>query len=364
MSYSDDLTEQKLKSHLLVELKKELAKIKTVKIMEVCGTHTRAIFQSGLHKVLPPNLELVSGPGCPICVTPSNYIQRAVELAQREEVMITSFADLLKVPGGQSSLKEARLLGAEIKVVSSPLTALEIAKQYPAKEIVFLAVGFETTAPVIALSLLQAEAEQVENYSILVGLKTMPALLEELVANKNLTLEGLLCPGHVASIIGVEPFNFLAVDYGLPAAVAGFEGGDILLAVGQLIRMIRQGKAELLNLYPRAVREKGNQQALEVVYKVFEAATSQWRGLGEIADSGLGLKEGYEMFSAAQKFGLSRGQQRINNTNCSCGDILLGLKKPPECDYFGSRCSPNQPLGPCMVSQEGSCAVYYFAARA
>lgn len=352
----EEFRDRELVVKLLAELREEVS-TDQFKIMEVCGTHTRALFRTGLREVLPSNLELVSGPGCPICVTAPDYIETAVQLAHRKEVMIASYGDLLKLPALNNRLEEVQ--GQQVKAVYSPLAALKLAQDYPEQEVVFLAVGFETTAPVIALSILQAQQKGISNYSILAGIKLMPPVMKELVLAEEVELDGFLCPGHVASIIGAQPFEFLAADYGLPAVVAGFETGDIVFALLELIGMMKSGEAEVLNCYPRVVEKKGNQEALKLLEQMFTLTASRWRGLGEIADSGLKLKESYQEFSALNKLNLQFEEGRRENPNCSCGEILRGVKEPPDCELFGTVCSPQNPVGPCMVSQEGSCAIYY-----
>lgn len=361
MNYWEQFKRAEINSKLLARLKANLTAVEgKVKIMEVCGTHTQAISQSGLRAVLPANIELLTGPGCPICVTPLSYIDTAVALAQREDVIIVTFADLLKVPGSNSTLELEQAHGQNVKTVYSPLAAVKIAENNPQQEVVFLAVGFETTAPVIALSIIETQNKNLSNYSLLQGLKTMPPVMEKLVLEQQIDIAGFLCPGHVASIIGAKPFQFLAKQYDLPAVVAGFETGDIIFALQQIIEMIVRQKAEVSNAYPRVVSEKGNQQALKVMDQVFSPAGSRWRGLGEIAASGLELKPEYQEFAAENKFSLTdRADKTVVKSGCSCGEILMGIKQPPACQLFGTECTPSHPVGPCMVSQEGSCRAYY-----
>jgi len=329
-----------------------------VKIMEVCGTHTRAIVESGIAKLLPDNIALISGPGCPICVTTQDYIDKAVELAHRDNVIITTFADLIKVAGTNTSLKQSKALGGDIIIVSSPLEAVKVAQQNPNQEVVFLAIGFETTAPIIALSIMKADRLKLENYSILLALKTMPAVIEELILDKEVAIDGFICPGHVSVITGAKEFNFIANKYNLPAVVAGFERIDIIMALARLLQMIDNGISRVDNLYNRVVKVEGNLKAIDVMNQTFKVEDSTWRGLGKIEKSGLMLRNKYRKFDAKNKFQIKLVYQDQSSI-CSCGDILKGKKSPVDCDLFAEGCTPLNPKGPCMVSEEGSCNVYY-----
>mgnify|MGYP006285026771 CR=1 FL=1 len=362
MNYLEQFRAAKINSKLLEKLQQEFTAVKgKIKIMEVCGTHTQAISKIGLRELLPSNVELLTGPGCPICVTPLSYIDTAISLAQKEGVMVATFADLLKVPGSNSTLELEQAQGPNVKTVYSPLDAVKIAENNPEQEVVFLAVGFETTAPVIALSILEAQNKKLNNYSLLQALKTMPPVMEELVLNQYLDIDGFLCPGHVASIIGAEPFQFLAKEYDLPAVVAGFEAGDILFALEQIMEMIVRQEAKVVNAYPRVVEQKGNPKALKMMEQIFTSTVSRWRGLGKIANSGLELRPEYQEFAAENKFDFASATDKVaKQSGCSCGEVLMGIKKPTDCELFGTKCTPSYPLGPCMVSQEGSCAAYLY----
>ncbi|MBM7556334.1 hydrogenase formation protein HypD [Halanaerobacter jeridensis] len=362
MNYLEQFRAAKINSKLLEKLQQEFTVVKgKIKIMEVCGTHTQAISKIGLRELLPSNVELLTGPGCPICVTPFSYIDTAISLAQQEGVMVATFADFLKVPGSNSTLELEQAQGPNVKTVYSPLDAVKIAENNPEQEVVFLAVGFETTAPVIALSILDAQKKNLTNYSLLQALKTMPPVMEELVLNQYLDIDGFLCPGHVASIIGVEPFQFLAKEYDLPAVVAGFEVGDILFALEQIMEMIVRQEAKVVNAYPRVVEQKGNPKALKIMEQVFTSTVSRWRGLGKITNSGLELRPEYQEFAAENKFDFASATGKVaKQSGCSCGEVLMGIKKPTDCELFGTKCTPSHPLGPCMVSQEGSCAAYLY----
>ena len=356
MKYLDEFRDPKLVKGVLEEI--TVAIDSEVRIMEVCGTHTRAVFKSGIKGLLPDNVELISGPGCPICVTPSDYIDAAVELANREEVIVATFGDLMRVPGNKTSLHQAKADGADIKVVYSPLDTVELAQQNPDCEVVFLALGFETTAPTVALNIKQAARLGLQNYSILSSLKTMPGVMEELVLSAELNLDGFICPGHVSTIIGAEPFEFLAYQYNLPAVIAGFEPADILLGLYQLLEMEKVGISQLKNQYSRAVKYRGNRQAIDRMYDVFTRKDAFWRGLGRIEDTGLRLKNKYKQFSARDKFEIEISNQQ-KSEGCICGEILKGIKEPLDCELFANICTPEKPVGPCMVSAEGACAVYY-----
>ncbi|MTI59311.1 MAG: hydrogenase formation protein HypD [Firmicutes bacterium] len=329
-----------------------------VKIMEVCGTHTRAIFESGLRELLPENITLISGPGCPICVTPQIYIDTAIELARRRDVIIVTFADLFRVPGSRTSLQQLKGSSSDIRVISTPLEAVKIAVKNIDQEIVFLAVGFETTAPVIALSVLEAVKLKLSNYSLLVSLKTMPAVIKRLISDKDLAVDGFICPGHVSTIIGSQPFNFIADEYNLPAVIAGFERVDIIRALAKILKMIKDSNLKVENLYNRVVKTEGNLKAKSIINEVFEPVDNTWRGLAEIANSGLGLREKYRDFNAEKRFVLKSTPQR-QVSNCICGDILKGKKTPYDCQLFAKNCNPLNPQGPCMVSEEGNCHIYY-----
>lgn len=327
-------------------------------IMEVCGTHTMSIFKNGIRPLLPPFIKLISGPGCPVCVTSQGYIDTAIELAQREDVIIATFGDMLRVPGSLSTLQKERALGRNIQMVYSPLDAVNLAKENPTKEVVFLGIGFETTAPTIALSVKKAYEEGVQNYSVLQSIKTMPEAMRQLVLDQEIRIDGFLCPGHVSTIIGVHPYEFLAKDFNIPAVVAGFEAGDILLGLESLVKMIRTKEYQVLNQYPRVVKDEGNLKALSIIEEIFEPADSVWRGLGMVEKTGLALKEPYKKYNTEEKLGISMKQEVVKK-GCICGEILKGKQTPLECKLFGKACSPISPIGACMVSEEGTCAAYY-----
>jgi hydrogenase expression/formation protein HypD len=331
-----------------------------IRIMEVCGTHTMEIGRLGLRSLLPSSIELISGPGCPVCVTPGSYIDSAADLALQKKVRIVTFGDMIRVPGNRTSLEEAKAKGAAIEVVTSPLQTLELARKYPEQEIVFLAVGFETTVPTMAKSILNAKAANLSNISFLVSHRTVPPALAALINDKVTDISGFLLPGHVSAIIGEAPYQPIARQ-GLPGAITGFGSIDILMGIFHVCSMIAQSRPMIVNAYSRIVKKEGNPLAVRTYEKVFQPSDALWRGIGTIPLSGLTLREEYADFDAARRFGIlldvdsSGGQPE----GCSCGSVLKGVIKPIECPLFAGVCTPRTPIGPCMVSSEGSCAAYY-----
>lgn len=329
-------------------------------LMEVCGTHTMAIARSGLKTLLPENIRLLSGPGCPVCVTPAEVIDAVLELAMEKNVILASYGDMLRVPGSipGDSLLRRRALGARVEIVYSPVDAVALAKENPGREVVFLGVGFETTAPGTAAAVLTAQEEGVKNFSVLSMLKTVEPALRTLIAMPGFRVEGFLCPGHVASITGEAGFRFLPEEYNLPGVIAGFGPEEILLAVYLLEKQITEGKPRLENAYRRAVRPEGNTLAQAMLKRCFVPRRDLWRGLGEIENSGLGLREELADFDAEKKFDLSAAP-KARPTACRCGDVICGRIRPEDCPLFDRRCTPEDPVGPCMVSSEGACAAAY-----
>lgn len=331
-----------------------------VQLMEVCGTHTMAIAQAGIKAVLPEKVQLLSGPGCPVCVTPAEVIDTVLELAMEPDVILTTYGDMVRVPGSRpgDSLQRRRALGARVEVVYSPVDAVEIARQNPDRQVVFLGVGFETTAPGTAAAVLTAREQGVKNFSLWSMLKTVEPALRALMAMEGFAVRGFLCPGHVATIIGEAGFRFLETEYGMPAVISGFEPEDILLSVYLLLRQIAQGRPRLQNEYTRAVAPEGNRLARQMLADCFAPRTDLWRGLGRIEASGLGLKEELADFDAEKRFGIAH-LPAPQPTACRCGQVITGRIAPCDCPLFGKRCTPEDPVGPCMVSSEGACAAAY-----
>lgn len=329
----------------------------TVRIMEVCGTHTMAIARHGIRGILPPNVDLVSGPGCPVCVTHAGYIDNAIKLAAGG-ASIATFGDMLHVPGSSSTLAAARAGGATVEAVYSPATALDMARGSPGRDVVFLAIGFETTVAPLVSVVARAEAEHLANFSILTAFKLVPPALSALRADRDLAIDAFLCPAHVSAIIGSDAYLPFAGPGGVPCVVAGFEPLDILLGLDRILRQLAGGRAEVENLYDRVVRPEGNVKAQALMRKWLQPVDAQWRGIGTIPASGLGLRPEYARFDAALRFGLGDAPGS-EPKGCLCGEVIKGKLKPPACPMFGTACTPENPVGPCMVSSEGSCAAYY-----
>ena len=343
--------------------KKLINKIKTtsrrpIRLMEVCGTHTVSIFRSGVRSVLPDTISLLSGPGCPVCVTDQREIDAFIELARRDDVIVTTFGDLMRVPGSKSSLQKESAEGNDIRVVYSTFDALEIAQKNPDKKVVFLGVGFETTAPTIAASIMQAAQLKVENYSVISAHKLVPPALETLMGLEGVKIDGFILPGHVSVIIGLDAYRPFFEKYRTPCVVTGFEPADILQAISRLTEMIETAKPGLENAYPRAVTEDGNPKARQIMQEIFEPADACWRAIGNIPLSGLKIRDGYAVHDALKQFDIQVPDPKIP-PGCACGEILIGKKNPFECRLFRKVCTPIDPVGPCMVSTEGTCAAYY-----
>lgn len=340
----------------VVGLIHEAAGSRRMTFMEVCGTHTMAIARSGIRQLLPDTLSLISGPGCPVCVTPNRFIDRAVALSRRDDVLLSTFGDMMKVPGSTSSLDREHAAGRDIRVVASTLEALELAGQNPSKNVVFIGVGFETTAPTVAASILEAENRGIDNYRVLGAHKVMPPAMRALCAGE-LKLDGFLCPGHVSTVIGSEPYDFLAHEFQMPCVIAGFEPLDIVQAVFMLARQVMQAAPSVEIQYTRAVRPGGNPKAKKIVDQVFEPCDSEWRGIGLIPESGLRIRDAFAGRDAAS---ISVDVEPSREASgCLCGRVLQGLAVPSDCPLFAKACTPDEPVGPCMVSSEGSCAAYY-----
>jgi len=330
----------------------------SARFMEFCGGHTVTIFRYGIRRVLPSTIDMVSGPGCPICVTANADLDKAIALAQIPEVIIATFGDMLKVPGSHSSLQEVKANGADVRMVYSTMDALKIAEDNPGKSVVFLGIGFETTAPTIAASILQAEENGIKNYYVLSLHKLCPPVIRAVLDSGEVKLHGLICPGHVSAIIGSHPWEFIAQDYGIPCVVSGFEPLDILQCVNMLVAQIENSESKVEIAYRRGVHPEGNQQAIKLMEEVFETCPAEWRGIGEVPDSGLKVRKEYQPFDAEVAFDIDPGSP-YEPEGCICGDILRGVKTPLDCRLFGKVCTPESPVGPCMVSSEGSCSAYY-----
>ncbi len=332
--------------------------VRPVRIMEVCGTHTVALFRSGIRSMLPDTVDLLSGPGCPVCVTDQGEIDAFVALAREPDVIVATFGDLMRVPGSGSSLQQARAAGSDVRVVYSAFDALDIARRNPSRRVVFLGVGFETTAPTIAATIVTARKRGLENFSVFCAHKRVPPALKALLSSGQVRIDGLLLPGHVSVIIGVDAYRDLVRRHARPCVVAGFEAVDLLQALVLLLEQIGDGRARLANAYPRAVTDGGNPKALEMMAEVFRPADARWRGIGVIADSGLEIRERFAAFDAARVFGIT-ARRVPEPAGCACGEILTGGRKPPQCGLYATVCTPADPVGPCMVSSEGTCAAYY-----
>ncbi len=332
---------------------------RTYKLMEVCGGHTHAIYKHGIEDVLPLGVDLIHGPGCPVCVIPMGRVDDAISIAERPEVIFTTFGDMMRVPGSKGSLLDAKARGADVRMVYSPLDALKLARNNPDREVVFFAIGFETTAPSTALTLLRARAEGLHNFYAFANHVTIIPALRAILESPDLRLDGFVGPGHVSTVIGVLPYRFVARDYGKPIVVAGFEPLDVLQAVYMILRQLREGRSEVENQYTRVVREAGNTRALEVIAETMELRTTfEWRGLGFISQSALKLRDTFADWDAELRYDVP-GVRVADPKACQCGEVLKGVIKPWECKVFGTACTPERPIGTCMVSSEGACAAYY-----
>jgi hydrogenase expression/formation protein HypD len=329
------------------------------KFMEVCGGHTHTIYKHGLEDYLPETVSLVHGPGCPVCVIPMGRVDDAIAIAERDDVIMTSFGDMMRVPGGRGSFFDSKAAGADIRMVYSPLDALKIARRNPDKRVVFMAIGFETTAPSTAMTVLRAAAEGLDNFSIFCNHVTIIPAIKAILDSPDLRLDGFLGPGHVSTVIGCRPYEFIARDHGKPLVCSGFEPLDILQSVHMLLLQLAEGRCEVENQYARVVPWNGNTRALQVIGEVMELRPHfEWRGLGFISHSALRVREKYATFDAERIFAVP-GVRVADPKACQCGEVLKGVLKPWECKVFGTACTPETPIGTCMVSSEGACAAYY-----
>lgn len=360
--YRDSKTAKNL-SQAIIDLTNQIEKEsgyspKKINFMEVCGTHTVAFFRYGLRKLIPANINIIAGPGCPVCVTPTGFIDKAIAISKERNVVIATFGDMVKVPGSDSSLEKERANGARIKVVYSVLDALLFAKDNPDKLVVFLGIGFETTAPTGASALLEAKTEKIKNFFILPAYKLIPPAMEAILQTKEIALDGFICPGHVSAIIGSKPYELIARKYRIPCVIAGFEPVDILQAIYMLLKQKIEGVSKVEIAYKRCVKEDGNIKAQGLLRDVFYTTDTQWRGLGTIEKSGLEINDEFKDFDASKVFKIDVPKERVY-PGCRCGDILRGVKLPTDCKLFGKVCTPENPVGPCMVSSEGTCSAYY-----
>lgn len=327
-------------------------------IMEVCGTHTVAIARNGIRDLMPAGIRLASGPGCPVCVTSNRDIDTVIALAREQNVTVATFGDMTRVPGSTSSLLKEQAAGRSIQIVYSPLDALKLAQDNPDREIVFVGVGFETTTPLVAMSIKRAKAMGLKNFTVFAAHKNMPGALEAIVNDPELKVDALILPGHVSTIIGMEPYRFLAEKYNIAGVITGFEPVDVLQGIAMIVRQLHEGRSEIEIAYARGVMAEGNPTARAAIDEVFETCPALWRGLGEIPDSGYRIRPEYAEFDAVLRFDPAIEPTR-DPKGCRCGDVLRGIMAPNECPLFRTACSPENPVGPCMVSSEGSCAAYY-----
>jgi hydrogenase expression/formation protein HypD len=359
VKYVDEFRDPQLGRALAAEVLSLVEPDRHYKLMEVCGGHTHSIYKYGIDDLLPENVELVHGPGCPVCVIPMGRVDDGIAIAHQPGVIFTCFGDMLRIPGSDGSLLEAKAAGADVRMVYSPLDALRIAKQNPDRDVVFFAIGFETTAPSTALTLLRARAEGVRNFFCMCNHVTIVPPLRALLDSPDLRLDGFIGPGHVSTVVGARPFEFIPADYGKPLVVAGFEPLDVLQAVQMILRQLAEGRCEVENQYTRVVPYEGNTRALQVMAEVFALRPHfEWRGLGFISQSALRLSDAFADFDAELRYSVP-GVRVADPKACQCGEVLKGVIKPFECKVFGTACTPERPIGTCMVSPEGACAAYY-----
>jgi len=358
MKYISEFREQRLTERIakrIVDIAKRIDR--EVKLMQVCGTHGMAILRYGIVDLLPPNVKIISGPGCPVCVTPDNYIDKAIAYI-RQGFLITTFGDMVRVPGSESTLLQEKSKGGKVKVVYSTMEALNLARSLPEERVIFLGIGFETTAPTIAASISMAKEEGINNYMILSGHKLIPPAMRALVEDKEIAIDGFICPGHVSVITGSRVYEFIARDYHVPCVVTGFEPVDILLGISFLLLQIQKNETRVENEYGRVVSSDGNLIAKSIMNKVFIPGPSEWRGMGVIENSGLVIRKEYSAYDVEARYPVEVTSPKVDR-GCRCGDVLRGLIEPPDCPLFNDPCNPSHPVGPCMVSVEGTCNIYY-----
>jgi len=358
MKYVDEFRNGNLARRMATEIT-NISKGQKFKFMEVCGGHTHTIFKHGIEDILPENIEMIHGPGCPVCVLPMGRIDDAIAIAKTEGTIFTTFGDMMRVPGSQGSLLDAKAAGADVRFIYSPLDALKIARQNPKKEVVFFAIGFETTAPSTAVTLLQAKNEDIHNFSVFCNHVTIIPTIKAILDSPDLRLDGFIGPGHVSMVIGLRTYQFIARDYQKPVVISGFEPLDIIQSILMLLKQYQTGKVVVENQYKRVVRPEGNLKSLEVMSHTMELRPYfEWRGLGFITHSALKIRSDFVQWDAEERFEVP-GLQVADPKACQCGEVLKGVIKPWECKVFGTACTPETPIGSCMVSPEGACAAYF-----
>jgi len=359
MKYSSEYRDPQLAAALVEAITADVSGYSGVMtLMEVCGTHTMSIYQHGIRSLLPDQIRLVSGPGCPVCVTPISYVDQAVAYARQPDTIIATFGDMIRVPGSSSNLLREKALGAEVSIVYSPLDAVTLAENNPQKKVIFLGIGFETTAPTVGGSLLEAKRLGLRNYFVLCAHKTMPTPMAALTSDPELKVDGYLCPAHVSAVIGADAYRPLAEKFAVPCVVTGFEPLDMLRGIQMLAQQVVAGRAEVENEYQRIVKPEGNKRALQILQQVFEPCDAEWRGIGSIPDSGLKIRQEFSRFDAEQQLTVAVEDPK-EHKGCLCGEILKGKVTPKDCPLFRNGCTPEDPVGACMVSSEGTCSAEY-----
>jgi hydrogenase expression/formation protein HypD len=356
VKFIDEYQDSKLASGLARRIAQRSTK--RVRLMEFCGGHTHAILRYGIRQLVPKTVEMRSGPGCPVCVTATADLDKSIALAHLPDVIITTFGDMIRVPGSYSSLQKAKAEGADVRIVYSTIDAVEIAKVNPGKSVIFIGIGFETTAPTIAASILKAQQERIQNFYVLSLNKLTPPVMKALLDSGEIKLDGIVCPGHVSVIIGSHPYEFIPRDYGVACVISGFEPLDILLCIDKLVEQIEKRKPKVEIAYPRGAKPEGNRKARQLMDDVFEIGEANWRGIGVVPQSGLKIGRRYERFDADKAFSVSLKPSK-EPMGCRCGDVIRGAATPLQCQLFRKVCTLESPVGPCMVSSEGACAAYY-----
>lgn len=357
LKYIDEFRNPQLIRSIIDKIHQECPD-RTIKLMEVCGGHTITIFKYGIQKLIPKSIELISGPGCPVCVTDNGFIDKAIKIAHLDNVIMTTFGDMIRLPGSRTSLQKEKGKGIDVRICYSPMDAIKIAKDNSEKEVAFLGIGFETTAPAVAAAIQYASDNRITNFSVLSAHKTMPRAMKALLDSGDIDLNGFICPGHVSAITGIHIYDFIAQDYHIPCVISGFEPLDMLESILMIVRQINAGSGIVENQYTRCVKENGNPNAMQLMMDVFEESDINWRGIGVIPKSGLRIKNKYREFDANFKFDVVVEPSK-EYPGCICGDIMRGVKAPSDCKLFAKACIPEDPKGACMVSDEGTCATYF-----